>query len=129
MEAADLVGNNETAFVLSSDLISRITAQTCRQSGLSLVYNELLQFEGDEIYFQQEPKLEGKTFKDVLFAYENSAVIGIFNNEEKVLINPTMNTVFNKGDSVIAISEDDNTIKLSGKTTFDIKHNLFLRAS
>lgn len=128
MEAADLVGNNEAAFVLSSDLISRITAQTCRQSGLSLVYNELLQFEGDEIYFQQEPKLAGKTFKDVLFAYENSAVIGILNNEEKVLINPTMDTVFNDGDSVIAISEDDYTIKLSGKTTFDIKHNLFNRA-
>ena len=128
MEAADLVGNNEAAFVLSSDLISRITAQTCRQSGLSLVYNELLQFEGDEIYFQQEPKLAGKTFKDVLFAYENSAVIGIFKNEEKVLINPTMDTVLNNGDSVIAISEDDNTIKLSGKTTFDIKHNLFNRA-
>ena len=128
MEAADLVGNNEAAFVLSSDLISRITAQTCRQSGLSLVYNELLQFEGDEIYFQQEPKLAGKTFKDVLFAYENSAVIGILNNEEKVLINPTMDTVFNNGDSVIAISEDDYTIKLSGKTTFDIKHNLFNRA-
>ena len=128
MEAADLVGNNEAAFVLSSDLISRITAQTCRQSGLSLVYSELLQFEGDEIYFQQEPKLAGKTFKDVLFAYENSAVIGILNNEEKALINPTMDTVFNNGDSVIAISEDDYTIKLSGKTTFDIKHNLFNRA-
>lgn len=128
MEAADLVGNNEAAFVLSSDLISRITAQTCRQSGLSLVYSELLQFEGDEIYFQQEPKLAGKTFKDVLFAYENSAVIGILNNKEKVLINPTMDTVFNNGDSVIAISEDDYTIKLSGKTTFDIKNNLFNRA-
>jgi voltage-gated potassium channel Kch len=128
MEAAELVGNNEAAFVLSSDLISRITAQTCRQSGLSLVYSELLQFEGDEIYFQQEPTLVGKTFKDLLFAYENSAVIGILNNEEKALINPTMDTVFNNGDRVIAISEDDNTIKLSGKTSFDIKHDLLNRA-
>jgi voltage-gated potassium channel Kch len=127
LEAADLVGNNEAAFVLSSDLISRITAQTCRQSGLSLVYSELLQFEGDEIYFQQEPKLASKTFKDVLFAYENSAVIGILNKEGNALINPTMDTVFNDGDSVIAISEDDNTIKLSGKASFDVQHNLFNR--
>ena len=51
MEAAELVGNDEAIFVLSSDLISRITAQTCRQSGLSIVYSEILQFEGDEIYF------------------------------------------------------------------------------
>jgi voltage-gated potassium channel Kch len=128
MEAADLVGNDEAVFVLSSDLISRITAQTCRQSGLSLVYSELLQFEGDEIYFQPEPNLAGKTYKEVLFAYESSAVIGILNKDEKVLINPSMDTVFNDGDSVIAISEDDDTIKLSGHTNFDIKPDLFNRA-
>ena len=127
MEAADLVGNDEAVFVLSSDLISRITAQTCRQSGLSLVYSELLQFEGDEIYFQPEPNLAGKTYKEVLFAYENSAVIGILNKDEKVLINPSMDTIFNNGDSVIAISEDDDTINLSGVTNFDIKPDLFNR--
>ena len=127
MEAADLVGNDEAVFVLSSDLISRITAQTCRQSGLSLVYSELLQFEGDEIYFQPEPNLAGKTYKEVLFAYENSAVIGILNKDEKVLINPSMDTIFNNGDSVIAISEDDDTINLSGVTNFDIKPDLFSR--
>jgi len=127
MEAAELVGNDEAVFVLSSDLISRITAQTCRQSGLSLVYSELLQFEGDEIYFQPEPNLSGKTYKEVLFAYENSAVIGILNKDEKVLINPSMDTIFNNGDSVIAISEDDDTINLSGVTNFDIKPDLFNR--
>ncbi len=128
MEAAELVGNDESVFVLSSDLISRITAQTCRQSGLSVVYSEILQFEGDEIYFQPEAKLAGKTYKDVVFAYENSAVIGILTKEDKALINPPMDTVFNNGDSVIAISEDDDTIKVSGKTTFDVKQNLFNRA-
>lgn len=125
MEAADLVGNDETIFVLSSDLISRITAQTCRQSGLSVVYSELLQFEGDEIYFQEEPKLSGKSYKDVLFAYENSSVIGIFTEEKKVIINPPMDTLFGSGDSVVAISEDDDTVKISGKTNFDIQENLF----
>ena len=127
MEAAELVGNDETVFVLSADLISRITAQTCRQSGLSVVYSELLQFDGDEIYFQTEPKLAGKTYKDTLFAYDKSTVIGILTKDEKALINPPMDTVFNAGDSVIAISEDDDTIKLSGKTTFDIQEKFFNR--
>jgi voltage-gated potassium channel Kch len=127
MEAAELVGNDETVFVLSADLISRITAQTCRQSGLSVVYSELLQFDGDELYFQAEPKLAGKTYKDTLFAYDKSTVIGILTKDEKALINPPMDTVFNAGDSVIAISEDDDTIILSGKTKFDIQENLFNR--
>ncbi len=129
MEAAELVGNDETVFVLSADLISRITAQTCRQSGLSVVYSELLQFDGDEIYFQEEPKLAGKTYKDTLFAYENSAIIGILTKHDKALINPPMNTVFNAGDKVIAISEDDDTVKISGKTTFAIQEKLFNRIS
>lgn len=128
MEAADLVGNDETVFVLSSDLISRITAQTCRQSGLSVVYSELLQFEGDEIYFSEEKSLVNKTFKDSLFAYETSSVIGIFTAEEEVLINPPMDTVINDGDQVIAISEDDDTVKVSGKTSWNIDTNLFSRS-
>ena len=44
-----------------NDLISRITVQTCRQSGLSVVYSELLDFDGDEIYFTEQPTLVGKT--------------------------------------------------------------------
>lgn len=128
MEAANLVGNDETVFVLSSDLISRVTAQTCRQSGLSIVYSELLQFEGDEIYFQHEPKLAGKSYKDALFSYEDSSVIGIFTKDQQVLINPPMDTAIGNGDSVIAISEDDDTIRLSGKTDFGIQRNLFNRA-
>lgn len=128
MEAAELVGNDETVFVMSSDLISRITAQTCRQSGLSIVYSELLQFEGDELYFQEEPKLLGKTYKDALLAYETSSVVGLFTKDGSALINPSMDTVINKGDKVIAISEDDDTVVLSGKTTFDIQESLFSRS-
>lgn len=127
MEAAELVGNDETVFVLSEDLISRVTAQTCRQSGLSVVYSELLQFEGDEIYFQEEPKIVGKTYKETLFSYETSSVIGIFTNEKEVLINPPMDTIINKGDSVIAISEDDDTVIVSNKSNFNINENVFSR--
>jgi voltage-gated potassium channel Kch len=127
MEAAELVGNDETVFVLSSDLISRITAQTCRQSGLSVVYSELLQFEGDEIYFQEESSLVGKTYKESIFAYETSSIIGIFTKDEEVLINPPMDTVFNAGDSVIAISEDDDTVKVSGKSSLNIDNSIFNR--
>lgn len=127
MEAAELVGNNETVFVLSSNLISKITAQTCRQSGLSVVYSELLKFEGDEIYFNEEKSLVGKTYKDAMFAYDTSAIIGLFTAEEEVLINPPMDTIINSGDQVIAISEDDDTVVVSGKSNWNIQEDLFNR--
>ena len=52
LEAAALVGGKEAIYVQGEDLIARVTAQTCRQSGLSVVYTELLDFDGAEIYFK-----------------------------------------------------------------------------
>jgi voltage-gated potassium channel Kch len=114
MEIAQMVGRDEVKLVLASDLISHITVQTCRQSGLSVVYTELLNFEGDEIYFQYEPALEGKTFGDALMSYEDSTVIGLQFADGSVKLNPSMETRIAAGDKVIAISEDDDTVKLSG---------------
>jgi voltage-gated potassium channel Kch len=114
MEVARLVGGAETELVLTGQLIARIIAQTCRQSGLSVVYTELLDFEGDEIYFQEEPGLAGKTFGEALLAYEDSAVLGICPAGGVPKLNPPMDTRLQAGDHIIAVSEDDHTVRLSG---------------
>ena len=114
MEVARLVGKDEVELVLVGDLISRIIAQTCRQSGLSVVYTELLDFGGDEIYFHEEPALRGKTFGEALLAYGDSTVIGLQPKEGAASLNPPMGSVIGAGDRLIVISEDDDTIKLAG---------------
>jgi K+/H+ antiporter YhaU regulatory subunit KhtT len=120
MEAAELVGNNEAVFILSTDIISKVAAQTSFQSGLSIVYSELLSFDGDEIYFKHEESLIGKTYLNALFAYKDSAVIGIFTKNQEVLINPDNQYVLCEGDEIIAISEDDDTIVLNASPTANI---------
>ena len=114
LRVARMVGGAETELVLTGQLIARIIAQTCRQSGLSVVYTELLDFEGDEIYFGEEPGLVGKTFAQALLAYEDSAVLGICAVGGAPQLNPPMDTVFKPGDQVIAVSEDDDTLRLAG---------------
>jgi voltage-gated potassium channel Kch len=114
MDAARLVGKDEAQIILTDDLISRIVAQTCRQSGLSVVYTELLDFGGDEIYIKEEPGLVGKTFGESLFCYEKSAAMGIQFANGRVQVSPPMDTRLQTGDRIIAISEDDDTIILSG---------------
>jgi voltage-gated potassium channel Kch len=113
LEAAALVGGREAIYVQGEDLIARVTAQTCRQSGLSVVYTELLDFDGAEIYFKYEPGLAGRTYREVISAYEDSTVMGIMAASGTALINPPMETTFGSGDQVIAISEDDDTLVLS----------------
>lgn len=113
LDAARLVGKDEVEFVLTSDLIARIVAQTCRQSGLSVVYTELLNFEGDEIYFKKEAALVGKTFREALLAYDSSTVLGIYQSTGTSRLNPPMDTILSPGDQIIAISEDDDTIQMN----------------
>jgi voltage-gated potassium channel Kch len=114
LEAARLVGKDEAHWVLANDLISRIMVQTCRQSGLSVVYGELLDFDGAEIYFTEQPSLVGKTFFDAQLAFEDSMVMGLVQNGAP-LLNPASDTVIAAGDSIIVIAEDDDTIKLAAQ--------------
>jgi voltage-gated potassium channel Kch len=121
MEAARLVGGDETQLVEIGDVISRIIVQTCRQSGLSVVYTELLDFGGDEIYFHEEPALVGRPLGDALLAYESSAVIGLQFAGGRVALKPPLDTVIQPGDRVIAISADDDTVRLSGRSDLGIE--------
>jgi ion channel POLLUX/CASTOR len=114
LEVARLVGKNEVKLVLSGDVIARITVQTCMQVGLSIVYTELLDYDGDEIYFQEEPTLEGKTYGEALFAYSQCSVMGLRHASVGVKINPPMDTVLFSGDKIIAIAEDDDKVVFSG---------------
>ncbi|HKH45011.1 MAG TPA: potassium transporter TrkA [Thermoanaerobaculia bacterium] len=116
VEVARMVGKDEAQLIVTSDLISRIIVQTSRQSGLSVVYTELLDFGGDEIYFQEEPGLVGRTFHEAIQAYELTALMGLRFRDGRVQIMPPMDTRIEAGDKVIAISEDDDTVRLSGRT-------------
>jgi voltage-gated potassium channel Kch len=119
LEAARLVGRDEAKWVLTDDLISRITVQTSRQSGLSVVYTELLDFDGDEIYFTEQPSLEGKTYFDAQLAFRHSSVIGFITDGE-VLLNPPADRVYRAGDQLIVIAEDDSTVALSAPGAPDV---------
>lgn len=120
LEAARLVGGDEAQLVDVGDVVARLIAQTCRQSGLSVVYTELLDFGGDEIYFQEEPRLVGQTFGAALFAYEKSIIIGLHTRAGEVKLNPPMDTPINAGDKLIAIAEDDDKVVLSGLSAYPI---------
>ena len=124
LEVAHLVGGDETQLVLADDLIARITVQTSLQSGLSVVYTELLDFGGDEIYFYEEANLVGKTFGESLFAYEDSALIGLRSADKEIRLNPPMDTLIQAGDQIIAISLDDDTIRLSGMSHWEITSDI-----
>ena len=110
LEVAKMIGRGGVELILSDEFISRIMVQTSRQAGLSVVYTDLLDFEGDEIYFTREPRLFGKTFKDALFSYNKSSVIGIQTAKREVVLNPPGDTILEDGTKIITISQDDDKV-------------------
>ena len=125
MNVLKLVGvNDNVQAVLTGDLIARVVAQTSRQSGLSVVYTELMNFGGDEIYFKHEPALAGKTFGEALLAYEESCVIGLRKADGRILLGPAMDSRIESDDQIFALSADDDTLRLSSLSLIPIDEAL-----
>ncbi len=103
----------------TAPLIARTAAQACRQPGMNVIYQELLDFAGDEVYFAAVPELVGLTYGDALNAFEDSALIGMRTAAGACLLNPPMDRPFADGDHVIAVTEDDDTIRFSGLQSVD----------
>ena len=113
LDSVKLISEDEIEVVHKGELITQIEAQTLLQSGLSLVITDLLDFAGDEIYFKKEPGLTGRSYQEVILAYDTSAVIGFWTCEGKTLLNPPSTTVLGEHDQIIAVSRDDDTVVMS----------------
>ena len=112
MAAARLAGGDDVHLVDSDDTASRLIVQSSRQSGMSVVCMDLLNFDGGEIYLRTPKKLVGVTYGEALHAYETASVIGL-RRPTGVVLNPPFDTVINADDQVIVIAEDDSHVRLA----------------
>jgi hypothetical protein len=125
LDIVRMIGGEEVQVFLVDRLISYITAQTCRQSGLSSVYSELFSFEGAAIYFSEIPALASTTYGDALYRFERSTLIGLRYRDGTTYLNPPADTIIQPGDQVIVIAADDDAIQISAKTDLQIDSKVF----
>lgn len=102
------------ATVQADEVIARVTAQACHQAGLSEVFRDLLDFDGDEIYFTRVPELDGQPYRDVLLAFEAASVLGWQEADGTIALNPPPDAPFPVGAEVISVAEDDDTVVFTG---------------
>lgn len=109
LEAARMVAGEGVVIVNKRETVARLIVQTSRQSGAAMVYTELFDFEGDEIYFHDEPRLASGTYGEALLGYEDCSVIGFAEADGRVRLNPPADTPLD-GRTLVVIAEDDSRL-------------------
>lgn len=110
--AALLAGDGEAEVINADEIAARVIVQTCRQSGLSVVLTDLLDFGGDEIYMTMVPELTGMTFGEAQRMFGKTTLIGIQRSDGTIELKPPMMSQFGPSDQAIVIAEDDDKIDL-----------------
>lgn len=112
--AARLAAPANARLVLSNDLIARITAQACRQSGLSIVIQELLDFDGDEIYFAMPGQCRSLTFGEQALELRAGVAIGVRTAAGVLRLNPPSSFTMAADDRLVVIANDEDAIRAGG---------------
>jgi hypothetical protein len=73
-----------------------------------------LDFDGDEIYFNEVPELVGKTYYQAQQSFQGASLIGLFPKGGMPVLNPDWNHKIAQGDKVMAIALDDDKVIFNG---------------
>ena len=98
------------SIVQPGELITRLIAQSARQRGLSQVYGEILSFDGNEIYFHHPKIQKSASFLEIVQRYKNAVPIGIYTDQEELILCPKHDRSIQETDKLIVIAEDDDKI-------------------
>ncbi|PRQ09234.1 CASTOR/POLLUX-related putative ion channel [Enhygromyxa salina] len=107
---ARLAGDRRTEVLEVGELVAKIAVQTCLQAGLSVVYEELLSFSGNEIYFIDAAQVIGLSFGRALHQFDDGALLGLRDASGRVVLNPAMDRVIAVGEQLVLIAADDDQI-------------------
>ncbi len=99
--------------IASSDVIARVTAQACRHAGLGRVFQEILDFEEEDIQFDTNPALVGERFGDLVQRYEKAALMGVRLASGRVVHNPSDDLKLAAGDQAILLADGSSNLTLS----------------
>jgi len=103
---------SENVFLIEEHaLLAKLIVQTSRISGLALVYDSLVGFDGCEFYFYAPHNgWSEKCYGDLQLHFNNCSVLGIREKSGKVTLNPPVATVLTNDMELLLIAEDDSVV-------------------
>jgi hypothetical protein len=102
----------------SKNMLAKLLVQTSRSVGLSIVYGEILSFDGCEMYFY-EADWSGAEFGTLAYHFPDGVPIGVRHSNEELLINPPVDYQMRDDDEILIVAEDDSTIEFLPEPIID----------
>ncbi len=93
----------------SRNMLAKLLVQTSRSVGLSIVYSEILSFDGCEMYFY-EADWKGERFGSLAYHFPDGVPIGVRHANDELVINPPSDYKMLDDDEILIVAEDDSTI-------------------
>ncbi|OUX32138.1 MAG: hypothetical protein CBE24_03755 [bacterium TMED264] len=120
-DLAQNISNGTVKALNEVSVLSRMIAQLAlSRNGLSVVYGDMVGFDGNEFYFfkPKEGWSKNLTFEESINRFKSSTPMGIHTEEGKIILNPPKDKLINADDELIIFAEDDSTIKYFNKPVF-----------
>ena len=121
-DLAQNISNGTVKALNEVSVLSRMIAQLAlSRNGLSVVYSDMVGFDGNEFYFYQPENgwCDDLTFGESINRFKSSTPMGIHTDEGQIILNPPKSTPVNREDELIVFAEDDSTIKYFDKPIFE----------
>ncbi|WP_298899135.1 hypothetical protein [uncultured Psychroserpens sp.] len=116
-EKRDIISFFEDDNIIAIDswnIMGKLLIQTSLTSGLDTVYKEILSFDGCEVYFYED-NWNNVLFSDLSYYLKDGIPLGIYSEDDGLVLRPAKDTIVKDGDSVVILAEDDSTIAYENK--------------
>lgn len=113
----DILDSTFPDYVVTLDagnILAKLLVQTSRSVGLSVVYSEILSFDGCEMYFYEADWGTAK-FAQLAYHFPDGVPIGVRQADGELIINPAGDYAMRADDEVLIIADDDSTIEYLAK--------------
>lgn len=121
-DLAENISNGEVKALNEVSVLSRMIAQLAlSRNGLSIVYSDMVGFDGNEFYFYRpDDGWDGNlTFGDSINRFKSSTPMGVHNSKGDIILNPSKEMPIESEDELIIFAEDDSTIFYFEKPVFE----------
>ena len=106
---ADIAGKMNLINLSVNDVIARVIAHSCAETGLARAYTDLFDINGGRLQLLPFPALAGRTFGEAVRTMDGAVPIGLTDGA-RVLLNPPPEHVIAREDGVICWTEDGREI-------------------